>query len=117
VRGRPMGGHASVALRATRPKVLRVATEPSQCSRPEGKAHVGKCRESSTRPRAALQILGFSVTQSIAEVHANSYPSRALCASASTSSVDIAVMSWAVANGLLRVKLLGTPFDGQSAEP
>jgi hypothetical protein len=46
-----------------------------------------------------------------------SYPSRALCASASTSSVDIAVMSWAVANGLLRVKLLGTPFDGQSAEP
>jgi len=46
-----------------------------------------------------------------------SYPSRALCASASTSSVDIAVMSWAVANGLLRVKLLGTPFDGQSVEP
>ena len=34
------------------------------------------------------------------------YPSRALCASASTSSVDIAVMSWAVANGLLRVKLI-----------
>jgi hypothetical protein len=32
-------------------------------------------------------------------------------------SADIAVMSWAVANGLLRVKLLGTPFDGQSVEP
>ena len=48
---------------------------------------------------------------------ANSYPSRALCASASTSNVDIAVMSWAVANGLPRVKLLGTPFEGQSVEP
>ena len=45
------------------------------------------------------------------------YSPRALCVSASTSSVDIAVMSWAVANGLLMIKLLGTPFDGQSAEP
>lgn len=40
-----------------------------------------------------------------------------LVVSALTSRVDIAVMSWAVANGLPRVKLLGTPFDGHSAEP
>ena len=41
---------------------------------------------------------------------AGSYPSRALCASASTSSVDIAVMSWAVANGLLRSQTVGDAF-------
>ena len=62
-------------------------------------------------------VFPFSVRWRLLSVQANSYPPRALCASASTSSVDIAVMSWAVANGLLRVKLLGTPFDGQSAEP
>jgi len=40
-----------------------------------------------------------------------SYLSRDLCASASTSSVDIAVMRWAVANGSPSVKLLGTDID------